>query len=63
MNMDIRTTGANTKEEARQEAIQWQAEFADKSLSLGELAEWQAYFTELGNRFGLLDEFHENGIC
>ncbi len=50
-------------EDARNAAIDWQEAFERKSMSWGELAEWQAYFTELGARFGLLDEFRENGIC
>jgi hypothetical protein len=31
-------------------------------LSYGELAEWQAYFSELADKFDLVEEFKENGI-
>lgn len=51
------------KAEARDEAINWQAEFPDHNYSWGELAEWGAYFEEMGRRYGLLTEFRENGIC
>lgn len=50
------------KETARQEAIDWQANFADHNYSYGELFEFQSYFEELGRRFGLLTEFRENMI-
>ena len=51
------------KEKARQEAIEWQADWDNHSYSYGELGEWQGYFRELGKLYGLLEEFHENGIC
>lgn len=38
-------------------------EFANKSMSWGELAEAQSYFEKLGKRYGLLAEFKENGLC
>lgn len=50
------------KLEAIQCAINWQHWASERSLSYSELAEWQAYFTELAERFGLHDEYKENGI-
>lgn len=50
------------KEAARQEAIDWQLEAANKNMSYGELADAGNHFEELGRRYGLLREFHENGI-
>lgn len=50
------------KEEARQEAINWQHEFNQHNYSYSELADWGDYFTKLGRRFGLLKEFRENAI-
>lgn len=54
------------KEEARDEAIQYQnAEFYEPGELLptwGEIAEAANYFTQLGRRYGLLLEFRENGI-
>lgn len=51
------------KQLVRQEAINWQKEAAEISMSYSELAEAQSYFERLGRRYGLLREFHENGIC
>ena len=51
-----------TKDEAREAAINWQHEASNTSLSYGELADAQAYFTKLGEEHGLTDEFKENGI-
>lgn len=50
------------KEQARLEAIEWQKEQAEKSLTYGELAYLQEYFTRLGKRFGLVKEFRETAI-
>ena len=47
----------------RQEAIDWQNDFAKHNYSYGELAEFGEYFEKLGRRYGLLKEFRENGIC
>jgi hypothetical protein len=51
-----------TQEEARQFAIDWQNWQAEQSMSYGELAEWQAVFVELAEKFDLVEEFKENGI-
>ena len=51
-----------TEDEARQIAIDWQGMASVGSLSYGELAEFQAYFTELADKFQLVEEFQENGI-
>lgn len=51
------------KEQAREQAIDWQYETAEQNLSYGELAEAGEYFEKLGRRYGLLQEFRENGIC
>lgn len=52
-----------TEEEARQLAIDWQNWQSDKSLSMGIIAEWGAFFKEMANRFpDLKDEFVENAI-
>ncbi len=51
-----------TQEEARQLAIDWQNWQSDKSLSMGVIAEWNSLFTKLGDKFGLAEEFKENGI-
>lgn len=51
------------KEKYRQEAIEWQLDFNNHNYSWGELAYYGDYFTKYGKRYGLLREFHENGIC
>ena len=51
------------KAEVRQQAIDWQLDFINHNYSWGELAMWGDYFHTLGKRYGLLKEFHENGIC
>lgn len=58
-----KTTYQENKKAARQEAIEWQATTAQQPMYWSEVAEWNEYFTRLGRRYGLLREFHENGIC
>lgn len=53
---------AKRKEEARRQAIAWQSEQSEKSLSYMEIAEQSECFENLGRRYGLLTEFRENGI-
>ena len=50
------------KDKARNEAIDWQASCGEHDYSYGEFAEWQEHFEKLGRRYGLLEEFRENGI-
>lgn len=65
--IDLAVHGNNYEErknDVREKAITWQqcaAEHAD--LSMYELQLWTDYFEEQGKRYGLLAEFHENGIC
>lgn len=51
-----------SQDEARQIAIEWQNWASNESLSYGELAENAGYFTELAQRWDLIEEFQENGI-
>ena len=50
------------KEKARQKAIEWQNNFENNNYSYYDLMIWQNYFEELGRKYGLLEEFKENGI-
>lgn len=50
------------KNAAREKAITWQHDFENHNYSYGELAEWSSYFEKLGKRYGLTEEFRENGI-
>lgn len=47
----------------REFAIEWQYRVAELNLSYGELAWYEDFFRQYGKRYGLLREFHENGIC
>lgn len=51
------------KADVREKAITWQALVGESDLSMGELQDWYDYFDIMGRRYGLLTEFHENGIC
>ena len=51
------------KEEMRQKAVEWQKSFAEgQEYSYAELAEWDDYFMKAARKYGLMDEFRENGI-
>ncbi len=50
------------KNAAREQAVQWQADFSDQSPSWGEIAAQQRQLEQLARRYGLLREFRENGI-
>lgn len=50
------------KEKARNEAIDWQADFANHNYSYGELAFFSDYFEKKAKCYGLIKEFRENAI-
>lgn len=58
-----RKTYKERQAEVRDEAIEWQSDFANHNYSWGELAYWSDHFEKLGRRYGLLKEFRENAIC
>lgn len=53
---------AMNRDEAREQAIDWQDWQSKQSLSYDELLEWQAYFESIAKEYNLTDEFKENGI-
>lgn len=60
----MRKTYKQNKEIARELAIQFQYNISMGVLySWYDIAEISARFERLGKRYGLLREFHENGIC
>lgn len=61
-NMNPDTSNITTADEARQYAIEWQASQSKGNISYSELAEWQAIFETLADKFDLTEEFKENGI-
>ena len=51
------------KEKARQKAIEFQNSFSEgKTWYYSELAEMTEQFKKLAKRYGLIEEFTENGI-
>ena len=50
------------KEAARNEAINWQITTANDDMCMIELLNYQAHFLNIGRRYGLIREFHENEI-
>lgn len=50
------------KEELRNEAIDWQADFSNHSYSWWDIADYQDDFERRARKFGLIREFRENGI-
>lgn len=50
------------RERARNEAIEWQNDLCNHDYSYGELIYWEDYFRGLAKRYGLVEEFEENGI-
>ena len=55
-------TYSEKKAKIREEAVSWQQDFSKHNYSYGELAEKQAYFEKEGKKYGLIQEFRENGI-
>lgn len=52
-----------TADEAYDHAVEWQHWASEQNLSYGDMAEWQAHFEALADRFPeLRDEFVENAI-
>ena len=51
-----------TKEQARDQAIDTQRAISNKDISLDELIIISEHFEKVGKKFGLSDEFRENGI-
>lgn len=53
------------KNEVRNEAIEWQNLYFGEdspSISICELIAWHNHFEKLAKRYGLTNEFRENGI-
>ena len=51
-----------TKEQAIDQAIETQSIISNNNFSLNELIIISEHFLYFGKKFGLLDEFRENGI-
>lgn len=49
-------------DQARELAFMWSDWESNSALSWGEVSDWQSYFEQLAEKFGLTEEFKENGI-
>lgn len=58
----MKMTNIKTKEEARSKAVDFQSWQSNQSLNYEDLTNWGTYFNNLASKFGLKDEFSENGI-
>jgi len=56
------TAYQEAKNNARNEAMDWQNDFDNHDYSYGELLYYQNHFEKLAKRYGLTEEFRENGI-
>jgi len=52
----------NTKEEAKQQAIEYQQWRSEQNLSYLQCFIWSEHFRAVAAKFNLYDEFVENGI-
>lgn len=51
------------KEALRNFAIEYQNRFSEIVSSWYDCSFWSNFFEKYGRKYGLLNEFHENGIC
>ena len=58
----MKITQPMNREEAREQAIDYQNWQSEQSLSYGELLEWQEHFESVGKDYDLTEEFQENCI-
>ena len=61
----LKVTGKTYQERkasARDLAVMYQLQWSALPWSWGEIAEIGAYFEKIGKRYGLIEEYHENGI-
>ena len=58
----MKITQPINRDEAREQAIDWQAWQAKQSLSYEEMLDWQEHFTSVAKHYDLTEEFEENGI-
>ena len=62
LNEVAKLKNVKTKDEARQQAKDWQSDFSNRSMSWAELMNAGTHFEKLGKKFNLTKEFEENGI-
>lgn len=51
-----------SREEAREQAIDFMNWQSTQNLSYDEILKWQEYFESIAEEYNLTDEFSENGI-
>ena len=62
LNEVAKLKNVKTEDEARQQAIDWQSDFSNRSMIWAELMNAGTHFEKLGKKFNLTKEFEENGI-
>ena len=60
--IEMLTSIIQTKDEARNIAIEWQYQQANKDMFYSDLIDTQNFFSGLASKFDLKEEFIENGI-
>lgn len=63
MEVTIMSNYQKRKQEVREFAMDFWENANEYQYSWLEIEAWQDIFRRLGRRYGLLREFHENGIC
>lgn len=61
--LDINEDYESLKDKICTFAKVWQCSFDKCNYDYDALAFYQSFFEKYGKRYGLLNEFHENGIC
>lgn len=58
----MKITQPINRDEAREQAIEWQQWQSEQSLSYEEMLNWQNHFESIARAYDLTEEFEENGI-
>lgn len=59
---EVKLKMPKSADEATDQAMEWQREFSNKSMSWEEVMDAGHHFEKVAKKFKLTDEFRENGI-
>jgi len=62
LNEAFNLKNPKTADEAREQAMDWQSEFSNKSTSWEDVIKAANHFEKMAKKFNLTKEFRENGI-